>query len=601
MSSGACLTCQTPLPSGALFCSRCGTPTGAGPAGATQLTTSTPAAEPTQPRLARALGPKYVVKGLLGQGGFAEVFEVRDTDLARRLAVKVLRPDIAWSAGMLERFRQEARALAALNHPNILPIHFVGEGEGLVYYAMPYVEGQSVAGLLKSRGPMDVDRSLAIIRPVLEALGHAHAAGLIHRDIKPDNVMLETSSGRVLLVDFGIAKQVGGGGANLTQTGYVVGTPHYMSPEQALGQGNVDARSDIYAAGAMLFQMLTGTPPFEGESSQEIVGKHLSEPAPVAAFRNAKVPRWLSDVMVRCLAKKAADRYQSSAEVLKALAEGQKTGPAQGISAQQIAERVKVGDPSAVTVRAPTSPPPAPPRGSAAPAAPRASANSSPDRQSAAKETLVAGHMDPAPAQKRRRLAPALVLIAVLAGGGVFFRMMTAPVLILENRLIEPIRLTWTGGSAELGSGESRRFPLQRGRPTIAQWYLVRPTGDHGQQLGSDLQGTIAVEHPRGQVHKAIDMWSSGSAYFAPLVTNVTGEPLAVRVNVGLAGTLDCDCRVPAGAPRAHIGYYPLFENSNVEVSAPDGRHATFQNLGPKIADKAGGSVGLRFTPQDLR
>jgi len=544
--------------------------------------------EPTQAKLARALGPKYEVKGLLGQGGFAEVFEVRDADLARRLAVKVLRPDIAWSAGMLERFRQEARALAALNHPNILPIHFVGEGEGLVYYAMPFVEGQSVAALLKSRGPMDVDRSLAIIRPVLEALGHAHAAGLIHRDIKPDNVMLEASSGRVLLVDFGIAKQVGGGGANLTQTGFVVGTPHYMSPEQALGQGNVDARSDIYAAGAMLFQMLTGTPPFEGESSQEIVGKHLSEPAPVAAFRNAKVPRWLSDVIVRCLAKKAADRYQSCAQVLEALAQGQKTGPTQAISADKIAQQVKGGDP---IVRGLAPSPVAVPRPSRNPAPP-------PDRGAVVPPDPAP---EPAVPRKRRPVGALLGLGAVLLGAAIVFRMTTAPVLTVENRLIEPIRLTWTGGSGELAPGETGRYPLPRGKAMVAQWYLVRPTGDRGQQLGSDMQGTIALEHPRGRIHKVIDMWSAGSAYFAPLISNVTDQPLGVRVNVGLAGTLDCDCRVPAGTPRAHVGYYPLFGNSNVEVTAPDGRHAVFKDLGPQVADKVGGAVGLRFTTQDLR
>ncbi|MFI5210027.1 MAG: serine/threonine-protein kinase, partial [Gemmatimonadales bacterium] len=467
-------------------------------------------------------------------------------------------------------------------------------------YAMPFVEGQSVAGLLKKSGPLDVERSLAIIRPVLEALGHAHAAGLIHRDIKPDNVMIEASNGRVLLVDFGIAKQVGSAGANLTQTGYVVGTPHYMSPEQALGQGNVDARSDIYAAGAMLFQMLTGVPPFEGESSQEIVGKHLSEPAPVAAFRNAKVPRWLSDVMVRCLAKKAADRYQTCAEVLAALAKGQQTGPTHGISAQQIAERVKVGDPGAGPPAPPPSPAPAPPRGSGAPAGPRASANAAAERTTRAADTMIPREPDSPPARKRLRAGPLVGLAVVLLGAAVTFRMTTAPVLTVENQLIEPIRLTWTGGNAEIAPGASARLPLARGKPAVAQWYLVRPTGEQGQQMGSDMQGTIAVEHPRGKMHRVVDMWSAGSAYFAPLISNVTGQPLSIRVNVGLAGTLDCGCRVPAGTPRVHIGYYPLFQNSNVEVSAPDGRHATFQDLGPRIADKAAGSVGLRFTTQDL-
>jgi serine/threonine-protein kinase len=508
----------------------------------------------TSAKLARALGAKYDVRRLVGQGGFAEVYEVWDKELERRLAVKVLRPDVAWTAGMIERFQRETRAAARLEHPNILPIHFVGAGEGLVYYAMPFVEGMSLGELLKRSGALPADRALAIIIPILDALQHAHEASLLHRDIKPDNIMLDTARGRPLLVDFGIARRLDAdAGAGLTQTGLVIGTPHYMSPEQALGDPNLGPGSDIYSLGAVLFQMVTGSPPFDGESSQQIVGKHIAEPPPAAADVNPSVPRALSDAILRCLAKQPAERFQSAAEVIRALQPG--------------------GQPSG----------------------------------SAATELLVSG----ATLQTARRpggrtarprrlglVILAIVLPVLALGAGAMF--LRAPQLVFENRLAGIVAVQAAGEERRLLPGGSLTLKLDRGRPLALSWRLVRPEGGEGA-LGVPLGDTLTIARPRGRVRVAATASPRNKAYFAPLITNETGRPLAITVNAGLAGALTCRCTVPPGAVRMEIGYYPLFANSTVRAEDPETRRmATFRDLGPQV-DAARGVVGLLFRAGDLR
>jgi len=534
--------------------------------------------DPTAPsdttdRLAKALGPKYEVRRLVGRGGFAEVYEVFDKALERRLAVKVLRPDIAWTSGMLQRFKQETKAIARLQHPNILPIHFVGDGEGIVYYAMPYVEGESLGDLLRRAGRLAPDRAVAIAAPILDALRHAHEQGLVHRDIKPDNIMIETASGRPLLVDFGIAKQLDGG-AGLTQTGFVVGTPHYMSPEQALGQGNLDARSDLYAFGAVLFQMVTGAPPFDGQTSQEIVGKHLAEPPPVPKDVDARIPLWLSNVITRCLQKRPDERYQSAAMVSDALSRERASGSQEQVSAQRVVARVST---EAKTELVPSG-----------------------ERRAATPRPGGSGGTE---GRKERRTRGRWLLVAVslaaIAAIGWFW--LGRPTLVFENRLVAPVRITAAGREVVVEPGGRLRVPLRRGRPFVAAWTLIRPTGSSGAPEGVEVSGSINADRPRGRLVAEAHAAAGDGAFFAPLITNNTGRPLTVVVNAGLQAAIPCNCTVPPGAVRQMIGYYPLFQNSTVKVVAPGGRSATFTADLVAEVDRLSGVVGLKFEAADLR
>ena len=257
----------------------------------------------------QAVAGRYSLERELGRGGMGVVYLAREVRLDRPVAIKLLPPSKATDPKLRERFLREARTAAKLSHPNVIPIHAVEEIGDFVFFAMAYVEGETLTQRVRQRGPLAPSEASRVLRDVAWALAYAHAQGVIHRDVKPDNILLE-NTGRVLVADFGIASVVSGAGA--LATGEVIGTPEFMSPEQALGEV-VDARSDLYSLGIVGFFACSGALPFEAEKATDVLAKQVTEPAPPLSSVAPMVPRRLAQAIDRCLAKDPEERYEGPA------------------------------------------------------------------------------------------------------------------------------------------------------------------------------------------------------------------------------------------------------------------------------------------------
>jgi eukaryotic-like serine/threonine-protein kinase len=302
----SCLSCGSPAGVDLTFCPRCGSSL-------------------HDELIGALLSDRYRVIARIGVGGMGAVYRALHTTLKREVAIKVLLPDFGGKEEFVRRFEREAESASRLAHPNIIAVTDFGRTpEGLLFLVMEFLDGHPLTALIK-QGPLDLSRALGIFRQILRALGHAHAAGIVHRDLKPDNIMLVDRDGRsdiVKILDFGIAKITDGnaGGEALTQAGVIFGTPEYLSPEQALGD-IVDARADLYAAGVILFELLTGRRPFESDEKVRIISMHLSHPAPrMSDVRpSAGIPAPIEEVVAQSLEKQREHRFASAAAFLAAL------------------------------------------------------------------------------------------------------------------------------------------------------------------------------------------------------------------------------------------------------------------------------------------
>ena len=269
-------------------------------------------------RITSAFATRYPIERELGRGGMATVYLAHDPKHGRLVAVKVFRPELATSVGA-ERFLREIQVAARLTHPHILPVHDSGEVDGLLYYVMPYIDGESLRDRLQREHRLEPDQALQLGREVADALDYAHQHGVVHRDIKPENILI--ANGQAVVADFGIARAVSYGAELLPEGALAVGTPTYMSPEQAEGDPNIDGRSDIYSLGCVLFEALAGVPPFEGRTARAMLVRRLTESAPLLRTLRPEIPEVVEAVIARALSRAPADRFATAAGLSSALAE----------------------------------------------------------------------------------------------------------------------------------------------------------------------------------------------------------------------------------------------------------------------------------------
>ncbi len=268
-------------------------------------------------RLQQALADRYRIERELGRGGVATVFLATDLKHQRGVALKVLHPELALALGSA-RFLREIATVAQFRHPNILPLHDSGVADGLLYYVMPFIEGETLRQRLEREKQLPMEDALRITREVGDALGYAHGLGVVHRDVKPENILFE--AGHAVVTDFGIARAVSTAGtAKLTETGLAVGTPAYMSPEQAAGDPTLDGRSDIYSLACVLYEMLGGSPPFTGPTPQAVLASQIADPVPSLRTLRPAVPPGVERAVTRALAKPAAERYATAEEFVQQL------------------------------------------------------------------------------------------------------------------------------------------------------------------------------------------------------------------------------------------------------------------------------------------
>src|SRR6202050_2990714 len=318
-----CPKCKTANPDFVETCSQCSAPMPIGDTATIQTV------DPTVLKPGTDFGPRYRIEALLGQGGMGRVYKATDKELSRTVAIKVVRQGVVGEEDALNRFKQELILASKISHKNILRIHDMGEVAGMKFITMAYVEGHDLHQLITANPKLPHERVLKFAQQLAGALAAAHAEDVVHRDLKPQNILLDKND-QVYISDFGLAKSFAEGAVGMTQMGTFLGTPRYMSPEQVEGKPT-DGRSDLYAFGLILYEMVIGDVPFTGESTLKVMYQRIQEKPKSPKLINAALPNWLVRVIMRCLERDPADRYQSAYEILADL-QGSKTSSSSGVS-----------------------------------------------------------------------------------------------------------------------------------------------------------------------------------------------------------------------------------------------------------------------------